>query len=653
MIEFKANVMRYDGNDATTSFDYTYPIFADSDLLVYVDGVLQTLSSDYTVTGVGLPGGGTVEFSVAPPTGTTNIILERSVPYTQTIAIPEGSKFPARLVETGLDRIVVMLHQLFDKAIRGITIASYAATGDEDLEIAQNAAQRADRVVSFSPDGNTVTVGPTVTELQSLIESSPSAIINATASTLRGRGSAAGNGPVEAITLGAGLAMNGTVLEAEAGGQPNVDVHDRFEGYTVGLKLDAGPIIDISNPDQARLTDCQYLVTDKGTIVTPSKGLLADFATVGAGGRDRADDGTSGHRWWEVYYIYKSTEADPGSPAEDALLFSPAQSRVQTAAFVAGLDSAHILRLSSANQQAAQSFTTTVALAELHSVVVSMAKVSTPSGNLWLEIHADSSGAPSGTALATSETKQVSRLLTAYQWQGFHFRGANRIALADATTYWIVAKGDFSIDGVNYVIWSRVTAGGYTGGTALLYDGATWSGTGADARFSVQGIPVDTTVTMPTGYDEKCLLGYAQTIANGAEFVSCSGKDREYIDRSAVSGSARVMANPTTVTADWFSSCYNATTSTIGNIPYRENMVETLRAWGTSASLSFGFGGERASDMPAAIPVTYVEDSFYVGSPAAPVPTSPIEIPVGRSSGVYLTVTAATGSVLSRAGFKW
>lgn len=649
MIQLTANTVRYNGNDTTTSFDYTFRIFSETDLLVYVDGVLKTLGADYNLTGVNLDEGGSVDFFVAPPTGTNNILFERAVPYTQTISIPEGSKFPARLVETGMDRIVVMLHQLFDKSIRGITLASTAATGTENLEINQNSTERADRVVAFSPDGNSVTVGPTVTSIVSLAVNA--ATLTLPASSLAGRGSADGTGAVQTITLGNGLAMNGTVLEAGSG-QPVVDTASRFEGYTVGLALDAGPIVERANPDSMILRDCQYLVTDKGSIVTPRKGLSLDFATVGAGGRDRADDGTTGHRWWDIYHIFKSTD-NPTVPTEDALLLSPSLVRQQTAAFVNASDSTHFVRQATASTRAGQSFLTTVALTELHSVVLRVAKNGTPSGNIWVTIEADASGAPSGTPLATSVLKNPTRFSGTFQYVPFVFKGTNRIALSNATTYWIVVRGDWTIDGSNYVLWGRVTAGGYAGGAALLFNGSTWSGVGADAQFSVQGIPADTTVTMPTGYTEKTLLGFVRTVANGAEFVSCSIRDREYTDRSVASASERVLANPTDTVAGWYSSGFGITSPTIGPVPYKETLTVQVRAFGTAAQLNFGLGGEDASDLPAAVPVTYIEDTQYAISQGSTLPTPMFDIPVGRSAGTFVTAGAGSGSVFQRYGMKW
>lgn len=649
MIEFTPNVIRYDGNNSTTSFDYPFRIFSTDDLLVYVGGSLQTYPTHYNVTGVDLDEGGSVDFVTAPSSGNSNVVIERSVPYTQTIAIPEGSKFPVHLVETGMDRIVVMIQQLLDADARSLSIASYATTGLEDFTLSEDADDRAGRVLAFTDDGLGMTVGPTVAELESLLDAT--ALLEVPASTLRGRGSDDGTGPVENLTLGDGLSLDGVVLSASPG-FPSVDSHSRVEGHTIGLNIEAGHPVDRNNPDTAKLRACQYLVTDKGTIVTPRLNLTADFATVGAGGRDRADDGTTGHRWWKIYHIFKDTD-DPTDPAEDALLFSPAHVRQQTAAFINTADSAHTLRINSGTEMASQSFTTTFAVSELHEVILAIARVNAPSGNVWVEIHADASGSPSGTALATSVKKQAGRLLGAYAFNPFVFVGDQRISLADATVYHIVLKGDFTIDGSNYVIWGRVTAGGYSGGTALLYNGSSWSGVGADARFSVIGLPAAPSVTMPSGYTDKCFLGYTQTIANGAEFVACSGRDREYIDRSVASSAPRLMANPVNTTGIWFSTGHGITASTLGSIPYKPTMVLTARAYGSAAALNFGVGGEDAPDIPGAIPTTYIEDTEYYSSAGSTIPTPVMEIPVGRAGGAHLTVSAGSGSVIYRTGFRW
>ncbi len=57
--------VQYTAAAAQTVFPYTFPIFQDADLVVEVDGSVQTLTTDYTVTGEGDDTGGDVTFVVA------------------------------------------------------------------------------------------------------------------------------------------------------------------------------------------------------------------------------------------------------------------------------------------------------------------------------------------------------------------------------------------------------------------------------------------------------------------------------------------------------------------------------------------------------------------------------------------------------------
>ena len=56
----------YTGNGSTVAFSFPYKFLADCDLKVYVDNVLKTLTTDYTVSGAGSDSGGTVTFVTAP-----------------------------------------------------------------------------------------------------------------------------------------------------------------------------------------------------------------------------------------------------------------------------------------------------------------------------------------------------------------------------------------------------------------------------------------------------------------------------------------------------------------------------------------------------------------------------------------------------------
>jgi hypothetical protein len=98
------------GNGSTTIFPYTNKIFDDTDLNVYIDGVLQTLTTHYTVSGAGAEAGGNVTFVTAPANG-ASVVIVRNVANTQLIDFPAGGAFPSVSSEDGLDRRTIISQQ--------------------------------------------------------------------------------------------------------------------------------------------------------------------------------------------------------------------------------------------------------------------------------------------------------------------------------------------------------------------------------------------------------------------------------------------------------------------------------------------------------------------------------------------------------------
>lgn len=100
----------YTGDGSNTGFAVNNKFFADSDLEVYEDGVLQTLTTHYTVTGAGNDAGGTVTF-VSAPANNAEVTIIRNVPDTQTTDLPAAGAFPSTSVEDALDRRTVVSQQ--------------------------------------------------------------------------------------------------------------------------------------------------------------------------------------------------------------------------------------------------------------------------------------------------------------------------------------------------------------------------------------------------------------------------------------------------------------------------------------------------------------------------------------------------------------
>jgi hypothetical protein len=94
----------YTGNGATVTFPYTFKVFANTELRVLVDGVLQTLTTHYTVTGVGDDAGGNVVFGTAPANGATVAVLA-TIALTQTTDLVNETGFFQDRMEDRFDRL--------------------------------------------------------------------------------------------------------------------------------------------------------------------------------------------------------------------------------------------------------------------------------------------------------------------------------------------------------------------------------------------------------------------------------------------------------------------------------------------------------------------------------------------------------------------
>lgn len=177
-----ANRWTYAGNGVTTAFAYTNIVWAAADLLVYVDGALKTLTTDYSVSGVGAGAGGNVTFVAAPASG-ADVVIVADVGRLQAADLIEGDPMPAEDWESRLDRVTRMVQRAHDLAARAFRLAD----GDPTAAIVlPDADERAGNYLTFDASGN-----PAVTAAVDLGATSVSAFIatlldDADAATARG-----------------------------------------------------------------------------------------------------------------------------------------------------------------------------------------------------------------------------------------------------------------------------------------------------------------------------------------------------------------------------------------------------------------------------------------------------------------------------------
>lgn len=122
--------IQYIGDGVTTEFSYAFAIFAEENMQVYFETILQ--SSGYTVDGVGETDGGTVTFDAAPTEGVI-ITLMRSVDIERVTDFQEGGTFRAKNINDDLDRIVAIEQDIQEQVDRSIKVDIISDVEPEEL----------------------------------------------------------------------------------------------------------------------------------------------------------------------------------------------------------------------------------------------------------------------------------------------------------------------------------------------------------------------------------------------------------------------------------------------------------------------------------------------------------------------------------------
>jgi hypothetical protein len=154
-VSSSTNKASYNGNGSTTVFAYNFKIFDQDDLTVIIrsaTGVetVKTITTDYTVSGVGNDGGGNVTMGTAPASGETITIL-REQDLVQELDLVPNDPFPANLMEDALDRLTFMVQQHDEELARSIKASKTNTITSTEFTVL--AADRANKVFAFDSSG--------------------------------------------------------------------------------------------------------------------------------------------------------------------------------------------------------------------------------------------------------------------------------------------------------------------------------------------------------------------------------------------------------------------------------------------------------------------------------------------------------------------
>jgi hypothetical protein len=144
---------QYTATNAQTAFTYSFPIFADGDLKVYIGSTLKTLATDYTVSGAGTSSGGTVTLVTGANTGDV-VTIVRDIPIARSSDYQTGGALLSETLNDDFDKLVMMAQQN-ESAINTRSIRFSNTSGDLPLpELVGDATARANMTLIFDADGN-------------------------------------------------------------------------------------------------------------------------------------------------------------------------------------------------------------------------------------------------------------------------------------------------------------------------------------------------------------------------------------------------------------------------------------------------------------------------------------------------------------------
>lgn len=340
-----------------------------------------------------------------------------------------------------------------------------------------------------------------------------------------------------------------------------------------------------SNDHVVLLRSAGEIVMNDGIRTSNWINKTADIEVSGAGGLDTGSEETD--RWYEVHAIRNSSTDDR------ALILHKCPVTEQDQAFTTTTDtSVPLRRASSPALKLSQSFIPALS-GPLTSVELEVTKTGSPTGLVWLTLEADDGGSPSGTPLATSRIMDVSRLPADKGRLRYLFDTNTSVSVG--TTYHLVYQSDSTLSDSNYISLWGTAAGGYANGSAKELHGSTWlnavdlSGL-SDFWFKtfVQHLPA-TEVTLPSGYDERCLISY---VFNGS-----NGKFKQYVQKNRT----MVMG----VSAAW--RAFTSVTGLIESVDLRTTVPPIpcsvqFTSWSTSGSPGrhVPIGGVECTDLPIA-----------------------------------------------------
>ena len=196
---------QYTATASQTTFTYSFPVFVDADLKIYVGSTLKTLTTDYTVTGAGADAGGTIVFGTGLSSGDI-VTIYRDMAVSRTSDYQANGDLLAATLNDDLDKNVMMAQQ--NEQNHNLTLKVDQWDTYTDLTLPAKTT-RAGTVLGFNATTGDPEAGPTIADVSSL------AAITADIATLADIED--GTDATDAIQTVAGISSNVTTVAGVSG----------------------------------------------------------------------------------------------------------------------------------------------------------------------------------------------------------------------------------------------------------------------------------------------------------------------------------------------------------------------------------------------------------------------------------------------------
>ena len=145
----------YSANGSQTVFAYSFKILDQADIDVIIRAstgteTVKSLTTHYSVSGVGSASGGNITFGTAP-LNTETVVLRRATTQTQTVDLVENDPFTAETVEGAFDRSIMIAQETQEEVDRSLKLSRTNSMTSTEFTV--DAATRANKILGFDTSG--------------------------------------------------------------------------------------------------------------------------------------------------------------------------------------------------------------------------------------------------------------------------------------------------------------------------------------------------------------------------------------------------------------------------------------------------------------------------------------------------------------------